>query len=221
MGAFQNFYKYLTRSVKEGEVSDKVLDHDYDSIHELDNRMPPWLAGIFYVTITFGIAYLSYYHLFGMGNSPAKDYAEEMVIGDSIKKLYAITADKAKMTRDKAVLEKSKVTFQKLCSPCHGINAQGKVGPNLTDDYWIHGGEFKNVFNTISEGVPEKGMLTWKDQLKPEEIEEIASYVVSIRGTNPATPKPAQGKKWSVVDMSGHATMVDSNDVSATPVTSK
>ncbi|MBL0331779.1 MAG: c-type cytochrome [Chlorobi bacterium] len=215
MSLFNSFYKYITRSVKEGEVVDKMLDHDYDEIKELDNRMPPWLAAVFIVTTLFACIYFPYYHMLGMGKSSKEEYEEEAAIGDKIKKLHAIT-DKAKLVTDKTVLSTTKIQFEKLCSPCHGLGAEGKVGPNLTDDYWIHGGDIKNIFNTISEGVPDKGMITWKEQLKPREIEQLASYVISIRGSKPAAPKAPQGNKWSLTDASGHATQLDSTIVKDT-----
>ena len=95
-----------------------------------------------------------------------------------------------------ADLSAGKTIFDANCVACHRPDAGGLVGPNLTDDYWIHGGGIKNVFHTISEGVPQKGMITWKTQLNPKQIQEVASYVLSLHGTNPANPKPPQGDKW-------------------------
>jgi cytochrome c oxidase cbb3-type subunit 3 len=93
-------------------------------------------------------------------------------------------------------LEAGKAIFKTNCVPCHGPEAGGIVGPNLTDKYWIHGGGIKNVFKTIKDGVPAKGMISWQAVLKPKQIQEVASYVLSLQGTKPANPKAPQGTIW-------------------------
>jgi cytochrome c oxidase cbb3-type subunit 3 len=93
-------------------------------------------------------------------------------------------------------LNEGKATFEKLCSACHRADAGGQVGPNLTDEYWIHGGGIHNVFKTITYGVPDKGMLSWKSQLTPKQIQQVASYILSLKGSNPAGGKEPQGDKW-------------------------
>ena len=107
-----------------------------------------------------------------------------------------INAENVKLLTSPADLSSGKSIFEANCVACHRKDAGGLVGPNLTDDYWIHGGGIKNIFHTISEGVPQKGMISWKTQLNPKQIQEVASYVISLHGTNPENPNPPQGTIW-------------------------
>jgi len=181
-------------------VEDKLIEHSFDGIREYDNPLPPWWVYLFLLTIIFGGLYLFYYHIAGIGQGSADEYANE--VKDFQAKLASAgnsdantdwNQSKFELVTDKEQLEKAKTLFAANCVACHGAEGQGGIGPNLTDNYWIHGGGINNIAKTIALGVPEKGMITWKNTLKKKEIVALASYVISINGTNPPNPKPPQG----------------------------
>lgn len=173
-----------------------LLDHEYDGIRELDNQLPRWWVWLFNLTIVFSVLYLLYYHVLGWGKLSAEEYAEEMRIGEQIKQAAMARFEKEMETltpsKDPAVLAEGRELFLKLCAPCHRADGGGLVGPNLCDDYWIHGPEFRDNLRTIYHGVPEKGMVSWKTVLKPREIHAVGSYIYTLRGSNPPNPKPRE-----------------------------
>jgi len=183
---------------KEDEI---LLEDDYDGIKELDNKVPPWFNYLFYTTIIFAVIYFLNYQVFKTGMSQAQEYQAEMQAAavqqaELTKKGTVISAENVKLLEDPASLNAGKEVFKANCVPCHGPEGGGVVGPNLTDDYWIHGGGIKNVFHTIKNGVPSKGMPTWMNQLSMKQIQDVASYVISLHGTHPANAKPPQGEKY-------------------------
>lgn len=192
----------LVKAVPIEKERDVLLDHNYDGIQELDNQLPPWWKYGFYLTIVFAFVYLFNFHVSGSGKLQIAEYNEEMKNAELDKKQRMendanyITAASVVTLTDPAAIAAGKETFIKSCKACHGDFGQGNVGPNLTDEYWIHGGGIKNVFNTVTEGVPAKGMISWKSQLSPKAIQEVASYILTLQGTNPAAPKEPQGEKW-------------------------
>jgi cytochrome c oxidase cbb3-type subunit 3 len=178
-----------------------LMDHGADGIRELDNKLPRWWVWLFYLTIIFAVGYFGYYHVYGIirpgkVKSSAEEYQVEMAIGGQIKSnsMTKFEADIGVLqpSKDPEVLARGKKTFLTLCAPCHRPDAGGLVGPNLTDDYWIHGDKFSDNVKTIWNGVPEKGMITWKNMLKPNEIYDVASYIYTLRGTHPPNPKPPE-----------------------------
>jgi len=173
-----------------------LMDHEADGIRELDNKLPRWWVWLFYLSIIFAAIYLVYYHVLGAGDLMAAEYQKEMRVGEALK-----TATMSKFesgmanlqpAKDEVVLASGKRTFNLMCAPCHRPDGGGLVGPNLTDDYWIHGPQFADNLKTIWNGVPEKGMITWKSTLKPDEIYAVASYIYTLRGTKPPNPKPPE-----------------------------
>jgi cytochrome c oxidase cbb3-type subunit 3 len=195
-------YLKMVDSVPVEKEKDVLLDHDYDGIKELDNNLPPWWKYGFYFTIAFAVVYLLYYHVSGVGKLQEAEYAEEVQIAAQEKaaRLLAsadnVNEETVIRLTDAEGIAKGKETFTKLCAACHLADAGGQVGPNLTDDYWLHGGGIKNVFKTITYGVPTKGMISWEAQLSPKQIQQVASYVLSLKGTNPAGGKEPQGDIW-------------------------
>jgi cytochrome c oxidase cbb3-type subunit 3 len=194
--------KGLTRSVPVEQEADVMLDHNYDGIRELDNRLPPWWIWGFYVTIVFAVVYLLSFHVAGTAKLSLAEYQEEM---DNAKKereermknsAENITLENVTLLTDAGLIASGKQTFEKLCVTCHGNAGQGNVGPNLTDDFWLNGGGIKNVFHTITEGVPAKGMISWKSQLTPLQIQQVSSFILTLHGTNPEGAKDPQGEKW-------------------------
>ena len=185
---------------REDEI--KLDDHEYDGIVELGNKMPPWLQFIFYVTILFAVIYAPYY-LLGYGKTMDEKYQNELAEAELARlerqKAGMSTVDENTVTlmQTSDVLSAGKETFLQFCAACHGNGGEGGVGPNLTDDYWLHGGSINNVFSTIKYGVPEKGMASWQDILVPKQISEVANYIKSLYGTNPPNQKEPQGDLWT------------------------
>jgi cytochrome c oxidase cbb3-type subunit III len=182
------------------EEGDIALDHSYDGIVELDNGMPPWLRYLFSVTIVFAIVYLFNYLVFDSGLNQTQEYEQELAIAEKeaeTRKLLAANSldeNSVIFVEDKALIAEGKVLYEQNCKACHGAQGEGTVGPNLTDAYWIHGGKINDVFKTIKYGVPEKGMISWQAKLKPVDIQKVASYILSIQGTNPPNAKEPQGE---------------------------
>ncbi len=175
-----------------------LLDHEVDGIRELDNKLPRWWVWLFYLTIAFAGLYLMYYHVLGSGQIMAREYAAEMKIGNAIKGAsmarFESGIDALEPSKDPYVISQGQQTFASLCAPCHRADGGGLVGPNLTDDYWIHGAKFSDNVKTIWNGVPEKGMITWKNYLKPDQVFAVASYIYTLRGTKPPNPKPPENQ---------------------------
>ena len=169
-----------------------LLDHDYDGIQELDNNLPRWWVWLFYITIIFAAVYLVYYHVAKVGDLQAAEYDKELRAGNAIKAAamgnFESTIPTLKPATDAVVLENGRQTYAKFCAPCHRADGGGLVGPNLTDDYWIHGSSYTDTVKVIWDGVPAKGMITWKTVLKPDEIQSVASYIYTLRGAKLASP---------------------------------
>ncbi|MCR9286513.1 MAG: c-type cytochrome [Bacteroidetes bacterium] len=186
---------------------DILLDHNYDGIKELDNVLPPWWVAMFYISIIYGIGYLGYYHFSDYGLSSHESYELEMEEAEqAVERYLATKADmvnesNVKMLTDESELSLGQTIFTTKCVSCHGLAGEGNsIGPNLTDEYWLNGGGIKNVFKTIKYGVPEKGMISWKSQLRASDMQRVSSYILSLQGTNPANPKDPQGETWTGED---------------------
>ncbi|MCB9552634.1 MAG: c-type cytochrome [Myxococcales bacterium] len=177
--------------------TNELTDHDYDGITEYDNPLPRWWLMLFYGGIVFAAVYIPWYH-FGPGPLMVEEYEAQMAAAAAAmpQKKGPDAAALATAQKDPARLAAGKETFARLCVACHTADGGGLVGPNLTDDYWIHGGSMADVVHVITEGVPEKGMISWKTQLKDDEIVSVAAYVKSLRGTTPANPKAPEGEKY-------------------------
>ncbi|MFB9057488.1 cbb3-type cytochrome c oxidase N-terminal domain-containing protein [Mariniflexile ostreae] len=184
---------------KEGEI---ILDHNYDGIKELDNDLPPWWLYGFYASIVFAALYLVKYHIFNGDNQMDEfetELAEAKIAIEAYKKTAKDLVDINTVTllTDASDLSAGKAVYETNCVACHMADGGGGIGPNLTDDHWILDGDIKGVFNTISEGGRSgKGMIAWKSQLKPLQMAQVASYVLSLQGTTPANPKAAEGDVW-------------------------
>ena len=184
---------------KEDEI---ILDHNYDGIKELDNNLPPWWLYGFYASIIFAGIYLAKYHIFD-GSTQKEEYMVEVAEARAAVEEYKknakglIDANTVELLTGEQDINAGKAIFSGNCAACHKIDGGGGIGPNLTDSYWILGGGIKNVFNTISEGGRAgKGMVSWKTDLKPDEIAQVASYVLSLHGTTPADAKDPEGELW-------------------------
>jgi cytochrome c oxidase cbb3-type subunit 3 len=178
-----------------------MFEHDFDGIQELDNRIPPWFSTLFIATVVFGVVYLLDYHVFRTSKLSGDEYAEELAAAELHRRIVMATEGQIDETQlaalnDPNALKRGEENFKKYCVSCHGSQGQGVVGPNLTDDYWIHGGGIRNVFSTIKQGVPAKGMISWQLVFTPKQLQELASYVLSLRGTNPPGAKKAEGQLY-------------------------
>ncbi|WP_460219638.1 cbb3-type cytochrome c oxidase N-terminal domain-containing protein [Psychroserpens sp. MEBiC05023] len=184
------------------EEHDIILDHNYDGIKELDNDLPPWWLYGFYASIIFGAIYLTKYHIFNgdtQYDELEADIAQAKIDIEEYKKTAKDLVDFNTVTvlTDAADLNAGKSIFEMNCVACHKADGGGGIGPNLTDRNWILGGGIKNVFKTISEGGRDgKGMIAWKQSLKPSEMAQVASYVLQFEGTTPAEPKAPEGDIW-------------------------
>jgi len=185
--------------IPKDREQDIDLGHEYDGIRELDNVLPPWWLWLFYGTIIWAAVYLWYYHVSDRGINQEQEYIAAMNFGEAEKtKFLASQADAVDektvtLLTAEADLAEGKEIYTANCLVCHGANGEGTVGPNFTDKYWIHGGSINNLFTTIKYGVPEKGMISWKSQLRPAAMQKVASYILSLQGTNPPNQKAPQG----------------------------
>jgi cytochrome c oxidase cbb3-type subunit 3 len=179
----------------------KVLDHDVDGIKEYDNPMPGWLWAILWGTVVFTILYIGFYALaFAPASMKAEYRVDQVELRKTVQAYYAthpIVPPSSDVllqgAADPKVLDVGKARFVKTCAPCHGENAQGLIGPNLTDNRWLYGGQVVQIFNTVAKGVPAKGMPTWGRVLPPVELAAVVSYVRSVQGTSPANAKQPEG----------------------------
>ena len=183
---------------------DHLLEHSYDGIEEFDNPMPRWWVYLFWATIIFSILYILNVPGFGIGKGRIADYDKAMAAAaaaDAKRKAAqpagASAEQLAAMTKDASVLALGKQVFGQNCAACHRADAGGQIGPNITDDYWLHGGALDQIHKTVTDGVLEKGMPPWSKVLKPNQLDAVVAYVYTLRGTNPPNPKAPQGDQVS------------------------
>jgi len=175
-----------------------IKDHEYDGIRELDNDLPPWWKWLFYISIVFAIVYMVRLFVFQADDLvQLTEYNQEMAQAASLNPAPTQSFE-LKVLTDQTSLTNGKVIFDKICAVCHLVDGGGLVGPNMTDDYWIHGNTIEEMYNTVTNGVIEKGMISYKDQYSPQQRLEVLSYIITLHGTTPATPKAPQGdlKEW-------------------------
>ncbi|WP_245868635.1 c-type cytochrome [Pontibacter ramchanderi] len=186
-------------TVMTGKAKDEIhSNHDFDGIQEYDNDLPPWWKYMFYVTIVFAVGYMLHYHVFRTGALQTEEYEMEMaqaalIAAQNVEDPNAVT-DYEVLT-DAGALESGKAIYLQNCAACHGQAGEGTVGPNLTDEYWLHGGDVNDIFKTVKFGVPSKGMVPWQGKLTKDQMLEVSSYILSLQGSNPPNAKEAQGEK--------------------------
>ena len=178
---------------------DELREHDYDGIQEYDNDMPRWWIWLFWITIVFSAIYPFVYD-FGPLQFASESIEEEMLALEENKKAKESTGGGITeehllaLAKDEDVIAKGQMQYTLKCFACHAEKGAGLVGPNLTDDYWLHGGKITDIHKVVSNGVLEKGMLAWKDQMKPEQLNSVVAFIWSLRGTNPPGAKAPQGE---------------------------
>jgi len=195
----------LNRSVPLEKEEEILFDHEYDGIKELDSKIPPWFTGLFWVTILFAIYYMVNFHVLNTGKLMYEEYDEEMQVAavqkaELMNSGALLTEETVTRLTDDISLIAGKEIYNANCVACHAPDGGGLVGPNFTDEYWIHGGGIKNIFKTIKYGVPSKGMISWQTQLNPAQMQQVASYIMSLEGTTPLSPKAAEGEIWVDTD---------------------
>lgn len=195
------FWDKFNASVAIEQEAAVLTDHDYDGIRELDNALPPWWKYGFYFTIVWAVVYLVYFHI-SNGPSSDEEYKAQMAAGAAQVAEYQAKAKD--LVNEKTVtllteasdIEAGKSAFVQYCAVCHGADGGGIVGPNLTDKFWIHGGDVKDVFTTVKYGVQGKGMKSWQQELSPKMIAQVSAFVLSLQGTTPASPKAPEGTEY-------------------------
>lgn len=213
----ERLQKMMTRSKPVEEEHEIVLDHNYDGIRELDNKLPPWWLYGFYLTILFAAVYLVRFHVFD-DYTQKEEYEQEVAEAKTAIEEYKknnkdlIDIESVQFVTNEDDLSAGKQIYTTNCVACHKADGGGGIGPNLTDKHWILGGGIKNVFKTISKGGRSgKGMVAWENQLSAEEMQQVASYVLTLQGKEPADPKDPQGEKiWELQrDEEGNITTKD------------
>lgn len=199
---FQKLYKKAWSLIPIDREQEIDLGHDYDGIRELDNSLPPWWLYTFYFTILFGLGYLYVYHFSDIGMSQKEEYVAAMQEAEVQKREFlaaqvnSVDESNVVTLTDEASLADGERIYITNCAACHGQMGEGTVGPNLTDNYWVHGGGIQDIFKTIKYGVPEKGMIAWSSQLRPTSMQKVASYIKTLVGTDPPNGKAAEGELY-------------------------
>ncbi len=194
--------KKLTDAVPVEQEHTIDMGHDYDGIRELDNNLPPWWKYGFYISIAYAIGYIYYFHFSGSNWSSNMEYEQQVAKAEAQREEYLqkvanlVDENTVVIVEDAANLDNGQQIYMELCVACHGPEGQGGVGPNLTDAYWLHGGSVQDVFKTIKYGVPQKGMIAWQAQIKPKDMQDLTSFILTLQGTNPPNPKEAQGELY-------------------------
>jgi cytochrome c oxidase cbb3-type subunit 3 len=199
LNLFARWNQKMTDAVPVESESSILLDHDYDGIKELDNNLPPWWKYGFYITIVWAGVYMFYYNVFNVGMLQEQEYLAEMEDGElqvaEYKKAHPvlITSDNVTLLEDEASLLKGQGIYTTYCQTCHMEKGRGGAGPNLTDNSWLYGPDIKTVFTTISEGT-KNGMAKWSDIIKADEIQAVASYILTFEPVLPPSGKLPEGK---------------------------
>ena len=210
--SFKKWWEKFNKLKPVHEEASIDLGHDYDGIRELDNRLPPWWLYGFYLCIIFAIVYFWQHEVSHSSPSTIEEYQASVSEAAIAKEAYlaksksSVDENTVKFLRDADDLASGKKIFATVCAACHLTDGGGIVGPNLTDDYWVHGGSIQDIFKTLKYGWPEKGMKSWKDDYSPVQLAQIASYVKSLHGTKPAVPKEPQGELYKEENTTAPAT---------------
>lgn len=195
--------KFLSNDVPIEEEHTILMHHEYDGIKELDNNLPPWWVWMFVATIVFAVVYLFNYHVLKTSDLQVEEYNKEMKKAEREIKAYReemsmnVDETNATLMTESSDLAEGKILFQTNCVSCHKDKGQGEVGPNLTDEFWIHGGDIKEVFKTINDGVPAMGMPAHNTKFNPIQVQQVASFVLSmpyVAGKEPQGEKVEKSK---------------------------
>lgn len=196
---WRRFWNRFNASVPIAKEHEVATDHEYDGIRELDNRLPPWWLYGFYASILFAVIYFINYEVLGTGQHQDEEFQAEMMQAEEDVKTYLATLgdliDESNVTLaiETADINAGKALYDANCAVCHAADGGGGVGPNFTDQYWLHGGDMPSIFKTIKYGVPSKGMIAWENQLSPKKMQQVSSYIYTMEGNTAVNPKEPQG----------------------------
>jgi len=186
------------RGPSVSEVKDELLNHTYDDIQEYNNPLPSWWVGLFILTTVWSLFYIPYYAT-GSGATPEADYEADMVEWEKLHPTVTLASAEEMLVivKDPNNISQGQKIYMERCLPCHAADGGGLVGPNLADEFWIHGGRPHEIAKTIYDGVPEKGMIPWKSLLSVDDIYALTAFLETLKGTTPAKPKAPEGNKIS------------------------
>jgi cytochrome c oxidase cbb3-type subunit 3 len=192
--------KKMSENFDEKKYGKIIPDHEYDGIQELDNPLPGWWLATFYITIFFSIFYVGYY-IFGSGPTLVDELKKDLTARELALKSTGANQGPTEnelnaLIKNQERAAKGKPIFLAKCASCHGDKGQGIIGPNLTDQYWIHGNKPADLYKVISEGVLDKGMPPWNSMLNKEEIMNIIAFIITLKDTNPPNAKAPQGVEY-------------------------
>ena len=183
------------------EPTENKIIHEVDGIQEYDNKLPNWWLYTLYGSIVFAFGYWFIFHTSGFGSTPRAAYEEEMdrvamAEAANAKLTGPVTGESLTLlSKNRGIVARGKQTFVSTCAACHRVDGGGVVGPNLTDEFWLHGAAPEKIFKTVSAGVPDKGMPAWGPQLGAERVQAVTAYVLTLRGTNVSGGKAPQGER--------------------------
>jgi cytochrome c oxidase cbb3-type subunit 3 len=202
---WQRFSQKVNASVPVEQEKEIELDHNYDGIKELDNHLPPWWKWLFYGTIGWSAVYIFVFHLSGSLPLSGEEYQIELAEAEERSRALranqptaSIDENALEYSADAALIQKGKNVFESNpCGSCHRNDGGGNtIGPNLTDEYWIHGGDIKSIFNTVKNGAVDKGMPAWGKAMSLQDVRDVTFYILSLQGTNPPNGKAPQGEVY-------------------------
>jgi cytochrome c oxidase cbb3-type subunit III len=180
-------------SDEHDEQQDRVV-HEIDGIEEYDNQLPRWWLYSLYATMVFAAGYWFVYHSGAFADSPQQAYQTELA--QKAKETGTVSPELlSALASNPSVVEQGKQVFTSTCVACHRSDGGGTVGPNLTDDYWLHGGTPDRIYKTVSDGVPDKGMPAWKPQLGGDRVQAVTAYVLTLKNKNVPGGKAPQGTR--------------------------
>lgn len=190
-----------TESPENSRFDDELRGHAYDGIHEYDNPSPQWFNALFIGSIVWAVLYslgmwFDYMPGWHETHENSMEKLQEKRIAAKAKEKSISTSTLEAAVENDGKISTGKEVFASNCSRCHGDAGGGEIGPNLTDDYWLHGGSLKSIFATVKEGVTDKGMPAWDAQLSRDEMVAVTAYIRSIRGTEPPDAKDPEGDEW-------------------------
>ena len=184
------------KEVRRDAHTGEEIIHEYDGILEADNHLPTWWLGVFFGTVIFGVLYWFYYQVYEVSPGLYAQYQQESAEAAAARGV-ALTPDQiVANSKDPSVIAEGQKIFTTNCVSCHLAHGEGNIGPNLTDDAWIHGGGAGDIRHTITAGVGAKGMPAWGSVLGLHGVDAVTSYVLTLRGTNVAG-KAAEGNPWN------------------------
>jgi cytochrome c oxidase cbb3-type subunit 3 len=172
----------MSNTRKHDSIQGEII-HEYDGIEEADNQLPRWWLMTLFAAMAFSVGYWFYYEEFKAGAGPTQDYyAEQARIAEQTG--ADPTPGELLAAVEGPALALGQASFATTCVPCHEVLGQGKIGPNLTDSAWLHGGDPVAIYKTIREGVPAKGMPAWGPVLGRAGVTQVTAFVLSLRNKN-------------------------------------